>query len=82
MKNPAPSETLINDPSNERIDWLINDYFSKVAGSADGWSTLYRDPADNRLWELSYPEGELHGGGRPRLAVIAASKARERYGVE
>ena len=81
MRNPAPTETIIHDPSNERIDWLVNDYFSKVADSIDGWSTLYRDPSDDRYWELSYPESGLHGGGPPRLAVIDANDATLRYGV-
>lgn len=81
MKSPSPNEIIIDDPSNARIHWLINDYFTKLTDSADGWSTLYRDPSDNRLWELSHPESELHGGGRPRLAVADAAVARMRYGI-
>jgi len=81
MRSPKPTETVIDDPSNERINWLVNDYFSKLADSTDGWSTLYSDPNDHRLWELSYQEAELHGGGRPRLAVIDATYAERHYGV-
>jgi immunity protein 27 of polymorphic toxin system len=82
MNTPGAHETDIRDPSNRRIDWLTQDYFSKLADSADGWRTLYRDPHDGRLWELSYPDGELHGGGPPRLAVVDHDYARLNYKVD
>ena len=49
-----------------------------VAG-IDTWQLLYRDPKDGRLWEQTSPQGEMHGGGPPRLAVISEEEARKRY---
>jgi hypothetical protein len=62
-----------------RIEWLTSESLVRVA--ATGWTTLYRDLQDGRLWELTYPRGELHGGGPPRLAVIAPAAAAAKYGV-
>jgi len=53
----------------------------KLASAEAGWSTLYRDPADSRLWELTYPQGELHGGGPPTLRVMQSEVAKEKYGL-
>ena len=53
----------------------------KLASAEDGWSILYRDPTDSRLWELTYPQGELHGGGPPTLRVMQGDTAKEKYGL-
>ena len=50
--------------------------FSKLYGA---WETLFRDPNDGRLWERTYPRGELHGGGPPRLAIISIEEAMRKY---
>jgi hypothetical protein len=63
-----------------RIDQLIAHELVEVSRLPSGWAVLYRDPQDARLWELTYPQGELHGGGPPRLTSIPAQDARERYG--
>lgn len=52
---------------------------TKLATAEAGWSTLYRDPADTRFWELTYPKSELHGGGPPMLRVLQAGAAEEKY---
>jgi hypothetical protein len=44
----------------------------------NGWNALYRDPNDCRYWELTYPEGELHGGGPPQLRCLTADEARQK----
>lgn len=54
---------------------------TKLAAAEAGWSTLYRDPTDSRLWELTYPQGELHGGGPPTLRVMQGDAAKEKYGL-
>lgn len=54
---------------------------TKLATAEAGWSTLYRDPTDSRLWELTYPQGELHGGGPPTLRVMQGDAAKEKYGL-
>ena len=53
---------------------------TRLATAEAGWSTLYRDPADSRLWELTYPESELHGGGPPMLRVLQVGSAEDKYG--
>lgn len=67
------------DATCQRIKWLIAEVLKKVATDASGWVDLYLDPMDGRYWELSYPQSEMHGGGPPRLAIIAVSQARAKY---
>ena len=95
MSSPkiAPSETTIvgewrvehgkTTPNAEvrRIDDLIDGYLIDVATSNDGWSRLFRDPHDGRLWELIYPESSAHGGGAPLLSCISLEEATSRYGL-
>ena len=45
-----------------------------------GWVRLYRDKADGRYWERSYPQSELHGGGPPRLRCISDDAVEREYG--
>jgi hypothetical protein len=47
-----------------------------------GWRQLYLDPRDGRRWELTFPQGSLHGGGPRRLECVAALVAADRYGVK
>jgi hypothetical protein len=53
---------------------ILRDYLAskleKLGTDSSGWLTLYRDRSDGKLWELSYPHGELHGGGRRLLTCI------------
>jgi len=51
----------------------------KLATDASGWLSLYRDPATGRLWELSFPSSEAHGGGPRQLAPITEPEAKARY---
>jgi len=70
---------VVADGTAQRIESLLADALEKVAESADGWRTLYRDLRDGRLWELTYPHKEWHGGGPPRLSCVAAEYAEEKY---
>jgi hypothetical protein len=58
------------DATCERIERLTAYHLRKVGvGSiSGGWETLFQDPDDERFWERTYPQGEMHGGGPPRLA--------------
>jgi hypothetical protein len=59
----SPSETSIvghwisttgkvtGDEACQRIHELTTVHLTLVARSPDGWSSLYRDPSDSRLWE-------------------------------
>jgi hypothetical protein len=65
----------------ERVEWLVTSQLHRVATDPSGWNTLYEDPRDGRLWELTYPKSEMHGGGPPTLTVVAKDEARHRYDV-
>ena len=94
MKNIGPSEVLLTgqwilqggrpvaDDVCSRILALTQFYLVQVGRDASGWNTLYRDPADGRYWELSYPQSELHGGGPPQLRYLADEEAKANYGTQ
>ncbi|PSQ80928.1 MAG: hypothetical protein BRD46_03260 [Bacteroidetes bacterium QS_8_68_15] len=52
----------------------------RVGITDGGWSALHFDPDDGRLWEFTFPEGHLHGGGPPLMHVLSEAEAREKYG--
>jgi hypothetical protein len=70
---------MIKDQVSERIDELVKKYLLKIRVHESGWNALYQDPSDGRYWELTYPYSEMHGGGPPRLSVIAISHATEKF---
>lgn len=53
-----------------------------LADREGGWTKLYRDPRDGRLWELTLPHSEMHGGGPPTLTVLDPDEAARLYGAE
>ena len=69
------------DHVDRRIFWLVTRRLVPRGIAHGGWEQLYQDPRDGRYWELSFPEGSLHGGGPRRLECITADVARERYGA-
>ena len=71
---------VIGDAICERIEWLISDHLVQLGSDSSGWNELYRDPDDNRLWELTWPQSEMHGGGPPRLTCLSLEQARAKYG--
>jgi Immunity protein 27 len=68
----------------ERIRWLTEQQLHKVAVSPQwgDWEVLYVDPNDGRYWELTYPEGELQGGGPPQLKFLPSYDAITKYGLK
>lgn len=72
---------MVADETTLRINKLTEAHLVLVATSPDGWSRLFRDPTDGRLWEHSYPASHMHGGGPPKLAVIAREAATLCYGA-
>ena len=67
------------DETCQRIEWLVENRLRKLARDESGWYVLYEDPVDGRLWEHSYPKGDMHGGGPPALTVITLESARAKY---
>ena len=55
----------------QRIDVLLESELTKVAVADGGWRKLYQHRATGRFWELSYPHGELHGGGPRQLVELS-----------
>lgn len=69
------------DETCERIQWLTTCHLRKVAASKrwGDWETLFEDPDDGRFWERTYPQGEMQGGGPPRLSTLSREQAQAKY---
>lgn len=86
-----PSETLligkwiskagqtVADETCQRIETLFKNYLTEIGRDHSGWNVLYRDPSDNRLWELSYPDSGDEGGGPPQLRFMTREEAHQKY---
>jgi len=73
-------QEIEKDPTARRIERLTRTMLRRLGADPSGWDTLYRDPEDDRLWELTFPDSDSEGGGPPRLAVVEADTARQKYG--
>jgi hypothetical protein len=63
----------------KRINALITSHLRRL--SSAGWDgSLFRDPDDGRLWELTSPHSEWQGGGPPTLTVMSEEDALAKYG--
>ncbi len=71
--------SVVADATEQRIEWLTKQKLQRIARDSSGWETLYRDPRDGRLWELTYPQSEMHGGGSRRLHVVLRDEAAIKY---
>lgn len=67
---------VVVDENCARVELLIDSHLQKVAVSKSGWDLIYKDPADNRLWHLTYPQSHMHGGGPPSLFSVTESEAK------
>jgi hypothetical protein len=74
-------DKVVADSTCARIEWLVSNHLVQLGADSSGWDELYRDPGDGRLWELTWPQSEMHGGGPPRLTCIATEAARGKYGA-
>jgi hypothetical protein len=63
----------------ERIDWLLENGLEKIAVDSSGWSSLYVDTGDRRMWELTYPQSEMPGGGPRLLQMVTLEDAKRRF---
>jgi hypothetical protein len=75
----SSGEVVAPDATALRIEKLVSSYLHYVTSDATGWDKLYLDLADSRLWELTYPQSHLHGGGPPMLSLIPAGEASRKY---
>lgn len=73
---------VVADDVCQRILALVRSCLIEVASDESRWEKLYRNPEDHRLWELTYPQGELHGGGPPQLRHLTSDEAKKKYGIE
>jgi hypothetical protein len=71
--------SVIADATDERIEWLTTQKLERIENDWSGWETLYRDPRDGRLWELTYPQGEMQGRGPRRLHLFSRDEAAAKY---
>jgi Immunity protein 27 len=60
------------------IDGAIS-RLEKRGHDSSGWNTLYRDPRTNEFWEVTYPHGEMHGGGPRKLSQMSLEEVRAKY---
>jgi Immunity protein 27 len=72
---------VVADEVELRIGELIAHELKKVAVNPDSgaWEVLFRDTHDGRYWELTYPQGEMHGGGPRRLTSLSPTAALAKY---
>lgn len=77
----SSNEPAAEDETCERINELLRSHLRQIGHDASGWDVLYRDPDDERFWELTYPESELHGGGPAQLRCLTLDEARKKYGA-
>ncbi|MDB4899207.1 MAG: hypothetical protein JWN53_1015 [Gemmatimonadetes bacterium] len=68
------------DAVETRIRCLVAHRLETLGSTDAGWTWLFRDPRDGRLWELTFPSGSLHAPGPRRLAVVQRETAEEKYG--
>jgi hypothetical protein len=76
-----PDGSIQADAVERRIQWLAANRLERIASDTSGWDTLYRDPQDGRLWQLTFPNSDFHGGGPRRLTVIDRVSASLKYSL-
>jgi len=72
---------MLEDDACKRIRFLVDNELKYLSTSKDGWEKLYKDPQDGRYWELSFPCGEMHGGGPQSLFLANFTVIQEKYGI-
>ena len=82
---PSPTElndiwSFANGRMVERGDGatitrLLEHELESVRTEDGGWTTIYRHRDTGELWELSYPQSEMHGGGPRRLRLLTTVRS-------
>jgi hypothetical protein len=60
---------IIADSNCQFIKSMIENDLKEIKVSEDGWTKQYEDK-NGIIWELTFPESDLHGGGPPKLTLI------------
>ncbi len=60
---------VIAEGNSTSINTLLVD-LERIADKDGGWTVLYRHRETHEFWELSYPQGEMQGGGPRRLRRV------------
>jgi hypothetical protein len=63
---------MVAEGGASRINHLLAESLTEIGiHPVDGaWRKLYRHKETRRLWELDYPQSEMHGGGPRRLREL------------
>lgn len=60
---------VIPDSNCLLIKSIIKNDLKEIETSEEGWTKQYEDQ-NGKIWELTYPESHLHGGGPPKLTLM------------
>jgi hypothetical protein len=60
---------VVADSNCNLIESMIKNDLKEIEVSEDGWTKRYQE-RNGSIWELTYPESHLHGGGPPKLTRI------------
>ena len=81
MYRLAKNQLIIDQDIWDRINWLTDQVLVLIGiERVAGWEKIYRDPRDGRFWLLTYPFGELQGGGPPSLVCKQFSELEIKSG--
>jgi len=62
--------SVVADENCNMIERLILEKLVHFADDISGWNKLYMHNIDMSLWELTYSESDLQGGGPPTLTSV------------
>lgn len=68
--------SVLRSGDADKIDALLSSELVKVATADGGWRTLYKHQVTGDYWELSFPQGEMPGGGPRQLTKLEQSTAQ------
>jgi hypothetical protein len=58
---------------------LVRNRFLRLGERDCGWTLLFRDPIELAYWKLTFPQGELQGGGPARLNRLGVGEVSRLY---
>jgi|TARA_B110000902_G_scaffold86485_1_gene102630 hypothetical protein len=61
---------VLADSNCNTIELMIKNDLIEFESDDDNWIKKNKGKKDGSIWELTYPEGHLHGGGPPKLNKV------------